>query len=178
MAVVHWLPVSNLTGVSHLGLTVRDLRASESWYCRVFRLERAHADRGPHSESVALRDPATEMVISLRHHFGSGTARFDETRTGLDHVSFGVPDRAALVEWEERLRDLGVEHSPVAETDYGWVLVFRDPDHIQLELFCRKRPALRVADDVRMTTVDGGSGDDAAMPVAVPPPPQAADGVA
>lgn len=168
-----------MTGVSHLGLTVRDLRASESWYSRVFRLERAHTDQGPHSESVALRDPETEMVISLRHHFGAGSARFDETRTGLDHVSFGVEDRKALGEWEERLRDLGVEHSPIAETDYGWILVFRDPDHIQLELFCRKRPTLRVADGVEATAADAALDEEERVAVQqVPLPPQAADGVA
>jgi catechol 2,3-dioxygenase-like lactoylglutathione lyase family enzyme len=146
----------SLTGVSHLGLTVRDVRASENWYQRVFRLERVHAERGPRSESVTLLDPGSEMVISLCHHFGSGTARFDETRTGLDHVSFGVADRGALDEWEARLGDLGIEHSAVTETEFGWMLVFRDPDHIQLELFCRRRPALHVA--------DGSAGVATALP--------------
>jgi catechol 2,3-dioxygenase-like lactoylglutathione lyase family enzyme len=169
--------VGSLTGVSHLGLTVRDLRASEDWYCRVFRLERVHADRGSHSEAVSLSDPATEMVISLRHHFGSGAARFDETRTGLDHVAFGVEDRQTLDEWEQRLRDLGIEHSPVSETEFGWVLVFRDPDHIQLEVFCRKRPALRVADEVSVSATETETADEKLVPVEVTPP-ATADGVA
>jgi catechol 2,3-dioxygenase-like lactoylglutathione lyase family enzyme len=132
--------------VSHLGLTVRNLRASEEWYVKVFGLERVHEDRGRTYESVTLQDPECEMVISLRHHHGAGSARFDETRTGLDHVSFGVPDKAALEAWELRLAEMGVDHSPVADTDFGSVLVFRDPDHIQLELFCRARPVLRVAE--------------------------------
>lgn len=137
--------MATLTGVTHLGLTVRDLRASQAWYQRVFGFERVGTERGPHFEGVVLRDPGSEMVISLRHHFGAGSARFDETRTGLEHVSFGVPDRASLDVWQQRLADLAVEHGPITESEAGWTLVLRDPDHIALELTCRKRPALRVA---------------------------------
>ncbi len=171
--------MGDLTGVSHLGLTVRNLRASEDWYSRVFRLERVHAERGPHSESVVLRDPVSEMVIGLRHHFGAGSARFDETRTGLDHVSFGVPDQRALAECAERLRDLGIEHSPIAETDFGWVLVLRDPDHIQLELFCRRRPALRVAEEaLGASAADELPSEETEQAPLVPVAPQSADGAA
>jgi catechol 2,3-dioxygenase-like lactoylglutathione lyase family enzyme len=171
--------VGDLTGVSHLGLTVRNLRASEDWYTRVFRLERVHAERGPHSESVVLRDPESEMVIGLRHHYGAGAARFDETRTGLDHVSFGVPDQRALDDWVERLHDLGIEHSPVAETEFGWVLVLRDPDHIQLELFCRRRPALRVTEDMPGVADATESAPEAPEQAPlVPVTPMSADGAA
>jgi catechol 2,3-dioxygenase-like lactoylglutathione lyase family enzyme len=57
---------------------------------------------------------------------------------GLDHLSFAVPDRGALERWCERLEELGVDHSPVAEAESiadAAVVVFRDPDNIQLELF-------------------------------------------
>lgn len=36
---------------------------------------------------------------------------------------------------QARLAALDVEHSPVADTEVGSALVFRDPDHIQLELW-------------------------------------------
>lgn len=80
------------------------------------------------------------MLISLRHHFGAGTARFDETRTGLDHVSFAVCDMDELNRWQKHLEELKIEHSPISESDSGAVLVFRDPDHIQLEFFVRNEP--------------------------------------
>ena len=54
---------------------------------------------------------------------------------GLDHISFQVPDRSALEEWAKRLDELDVAHSPITEAPYGTVLVFRDPDNIQLEFF-------------------------------------------
>ena len=126
-----------LTGVAHLTLTVRNLGVSEAWYCELFGLERVHQEHQPHSDSVLLSDPDSTLVLSLRQHHGAGTARFDETRTGLDHVSFGVSSRDDLTEWEERLAALRVDHSKITETPFGSVLVFRDPDHIQLELSCR-----------------------------------------
>jgi catechol-2,3-dioxygenase len=129
--------VPAITGVSHLGLTVRNLDTSEGWYRRVFDLEQVHRERGDKVDSVVLRHPASGMVVSLHRHHGAGTARFDETRTGLDHVSFGVADRDELARWEDHLRHLGVVHSETTETPFGWVLVLRDPDHVQLELFCR-----------------------------------------
>jgi glyoxylase I family protein len=126
-----------LTGAAHLTLTVRNLSVSEAWYCELFGFERVHQEHRPHSDAVLLRDPGSSLVLSLRHHHGSGTARFDETRTGLDHVSFDVASRVELEEWQRRLADHRVEHSPIVGTQFGAVLVFRDPDHIQLELSYR-----------------------------------------
>ncbi len=130
-------PVPSITGVAHLSLTVRNLSLSENWYRDLFGLETVFNERHRHFDSVVLTDPRSQLVISLRKHHGAGTARFDETRTGLDHVAFGVTDRDELIEWEKRLTEFNVEHSPISDTDFGAILVFRDPDHIQLEFFCR-----------------------------------------
>ncbi len=63
---------------------------------------------------------------------------FDESRTGLDHVSFAVAGRADLDAWARWRDGLGVANSGVVDTGdpmpYS-VVVFRDPDNIQLELF-------------------------------------------
>ena len=66
--------------------------------------------------------------------------------TGLDHVGFAVPTRADLEAWQQHLEANGVvrkdaaatalTQSPIADEPYGSVLVFRDPDNVQLELFC------------------------------------------
>ena len=54
---------------------------------------------------------------------------------------FAVYRRQDLDAWQDRLAALGVEHSPVADTEVGSALVFRDPDHIQLELWWSKPSA-------------------------------------
>jgi catechol 2,3-dioxygenase-like lactoylglutathione lyase family enzyme len=41
----------------------------------------------------------------------------------------------ALQEFEERLDELGATYTPTAETPHGAVVVFRDPDGIQVEFF-------------------------------------------
>jgi hypothetical protein len=56
-----------------------------------------------------------------------------------------VPTRADLEAWQGHLEANGVirsdaadkplTQSPIADEPYGSVLVFRDPDNIQLELF-------------------------------------------
>jgi len=37
--------------------------------------------------------------------------------------------------WERALEEKGIPYSPIAETPIGTVVVFRDPDDIQLEFW-------------------------------------------
>jgi catechol 2,3-dioxygenase-like lactoylglutathione lyase family enzyme len=54
---------------------------------------------------------------------------------GLDHLAIRVPDRSALESWVRHFDALGIEHSGVKEENGGPLVVFRDPDNIQLELW-------------------------------------------
>ena len=120
----------------HVALTVSDLDASVSWYADLFGF--GELTRGEHTEggghAVVLGKPDWSMFVVLNHHPTSQGETFDPTRTGLDHVGFTVADRAALVEWEQRLTDKGVKHSPITDHEWGSSLNFRDPDEMQLQL--------------------------------------------
>ena len=59
---------------------------------------------------------------------------------GFDHLSCTVDSRQQLDAWLDRLDELGVPHSGITEEDMWDVLVFRDPDNIQLE-FILVKPA-------------------------------------
>ena len=122
-------------GVSHTALTVTDLPASVEWYSRVFEgsvLWEEHDD--PAHEFVLIFAPP--LAIGLHRHTATAMGdSFSEARVGLDHISFQVPDRGTLEEWAKRLDELDVAHSPITDAPYGTVLVFRDPDNIQLEFF-------------------------------------------
>jgi catechol 2,3-dioxygenase-like lactoylglutathione lyase family enzyme len=87
--------------------------------------------------AVVLAEPRSGIVLGLHHHDSNPGQLFDERRTGLDHMSFAVAGRADLDAWASWLDSLGVENSGVVDTDdpvpYS-VVVFRDPDNIQLEL--------------------------------------------
>ncbi|HEU0192154.1 MAG TPA: VOC family protein [Mycobacterium sp.] len=137
-----------INGVHHFSVTVTDVEASAQWYERVFGLQRVpvsfpHYGSEESGYAVLLIDPQSGLAFGLHHHDANRGEAFDETRTGLDHLGFAVADRPALEAWAGRLDSLGVAHSGVIDTDdpmpYS-VVVFRDPDNIQLELFANRPP--------------------------------------
>lgn len=123
-----------LSGVSHISFTVSDLDRSVAWYQHVLGLHLVMPTERPGIRGAILVHTSGLMVSLAQHESGAGDA-FDELRTGLDHLSFAVADRDALAAWERHLDERGVTYSPIQDVPYGSVLVFRDPDHIQLELF-------------------------------------------
>ncbi len=127
--------MSTITGVHHLSLTVRNLEASIPWYKQLFGLTKIMDEPHEGGRAGVFMLPGGQLFIGLHAHDVNDGEPFAETRTGLDHISFAVSSRAELEAWERRLAELGVTHSPIADRPYGSVLVFRDPDNIQLELF-------------------------------------------
>ena len=67
-----------------------------------------------------------------------GTDEFAEDRTGLDHVCFKVAARSDLDNAAALLDERGVTHGGVKDIGAGFILEFRDPDNIALELFAPK----------------------------------------
>ncbi len=125
-----------ITGYHHLSLTVTDLAASVAWYRDLFGLQQVMEEKHDGGRGVVLMQPEAGLFLGLHEHEHNAGERFAETRTGLDHVSIGVPDRAALETWLDTLARKGIVHSPISDQPWGSVLVFRDPDNIQLELCC------------------------------------------
>jgi catechol 2,3-dioxygenase-like lactoylglutathione lyase family enzyme len=124
-------------GLHHLSLTVTDIEASEDWYRRVLGLERVMVEQHEGGYAVVLNRPGTPLFIGLHHHARNGAERFDEVRTGLDHLAVHVHERAELDRWVGHLDRLGVPHGQITEATEPFpyaLVVFRDPDNIQLEL--------------------------------------------
>ena len=129
----------------HLALTVTDVDASVPWYEAVFGI-RFQVDV-PHEGGVGklLADDARQLMIVLHRHDTGAGGLFDERVSGLDHAGFRVPARRDLEAWQDHLEANGVARadeadkpltqSPISDQPYGSVLVFRDLDNIQLELF-------------------------------------------
>jgi catechol 2,3-dioxygenase-like lactoylglutathione lyase family enzyme len=129
-----------IRGLHHFGLTVRDVEASAAWYVDVLGFQRVGEFNSPDGarRKVFLRHKGLRARLGLTQHRESGQDLFDETRVGLDHLAFAVSDRAELDAWAERLGAAAVVHSSIAPANSipgAAVLVFRDPDNIQLELF-------------------------------------------
>jgi catechol 2,3-dioxygenase-like lactoylglutathione lyase family enzyme len=129
----------------HLAITVTDLNASVRWYESVFDVHPILDI--PHDGGVGriLAGSDRQLMIALHRHDDNDGGLFAETGTGLDHGGFSVPSRRDLELWQEHLEANGVvradaadkplTQSPIADEPYASVLVFRDPDNIQLELF-------------------------------------------
>jgi glyoxylase I family protein len=129
-----------ISGLHHFGLTVHDAEASAAWYQQVLGFRRDGGFEAPDGSrrKVFLRHEGLQVRVGLTQHRDGAGEQFDETRVGLDHLAFAVASPADLDAWASRLAALGVPHSPVAAANSiagAAVLVFRDPDGIQLELF-------------------------------------------
>ena len=125
---------TDLTGISHISLSCRDLEASATWYTEALGFSLVGDLDGAGYRRRLFAHPSG-VVLGLQQHEANDETSFGPARTGLDHLAFSVEDRTDLDDWARRFDELGVTYTPPAETPWGQVLCFRDPDEIQLELF-------------------------------------------
>jgi glyoxylase I family protein len=139
-----------VTSLHHVAIRVQDPDRSRAFYEQVLGLsflelpvgpEMTTAWRGAPSEGTMLATQAGDTFVILSPPL-EGTPdddRFSERRIGIDHLAFGVDDRATLVELVGRLRadgveTAGIETDPVLNKEY---VAFRDPDNVQWEFYMR-----------------------------------------
>ena len=130
-----------IQGVSHVSLSVSDLHRSLEFYRDVLKLpllrEPTPGTKFEGEEAICL---IGQTALVLQNHADHESGAFDPRRTGLDHLAFHVSGREALEEWEALLDESACSHSGIVEVEgWGWMIEFRDPDGIQLEMFALKR---------------------------------------
>lgn len=127
--------MSDFPSIGHVALTVKDLAVSRPWYQALTGTEPVLdelTEGGFHHTVFSIGG----TLIGLHQHRENADAdAFSELRTGLDHIAFGCPDRAALETWRDHLDELGITHGGIVDAHYGSGLSFRDPDGIALEFF-------------------------------------------
>ena len=131
-----------IAGIDHIGLTVADVDRSARWYEDVlgFTTVGRHQEVGEGGlrKMVFMTCPGLPTAFGFVSHQSNAGAVFDETVAGLDHLSFRLADIEELDDWAQRLQHWKVEYSQPADSTLrpgAKVLVFRDPDNIQLELY-------------------------------------------
>lgn len=129
----------DLVGISHVELTVSDCDKAAEWWHDVMGFWQVHRSRAETCENRDLIHP-TGVTIAVKIHDVPLPGAFDERRIGLDHISFQVADRDELQRWVTHLESKGIAHSGIKETELGPLVVFRDPDNIQIELFVHPSP--------------------------------------
>ena len=127
-----------LAGIFGVKFPVRDLAAARAWYESVFGLEVTHEfpDDDGVVRGVAGTAPGLgDTGIALRERPAVAGL------SGFDPVIFAVADRAAVHAWAAHLDALGVAHR-VVEATIGWMLLFHDPDGLEIHLYSRDRSDL------------------------------------
>jgi glyoxylase I family protein len=132
------------TSVAHVRFTVTDIERSRQFYESVFGwpvlLEI------PDNADEATRRQLSFLYGGVIYDLGGtliglrpvATDRFDENRVGLDHIAFRATNKAELDTAAKHLDDLGINHEPVKDLGPSYILEFRDPDNIALELTAPK----------------------------------------
>ena len=130
--------------IAHVRLTVTDIERSRQFYESVFGWP--VLIESPDSADAATREALAFLFGGVVYDLGGtlvglrpvATDRFHEDRCGLDHLAFRVASKAELDDAAAHLDELGVEYEPIKDIGPSYILEFRDPDNIALELTAPK----------------------------------------
>lgn len=132
------------SSIAHVRLTVTDIERSRQFYESVFGwpvlLE------VPDNADEATRKQLSFLFGGVIYDLGGtllglrpvATDRFHEDRAGLDHIAFRVATKDELDSAAAHLDELSIAHEPVKDIGPSYILQFRDPDNIALELTAPK----------------------------------------
>ncbi|MEO3761337.1 VOC family protein [Mycobacterium sp. B14F4] len=134
----------NTTSVAHVRLTVTDIERSRQFYEAVFGWD--VFIEMPEGADEATREALGFLYGGVIYDLGGALVglrpvasdRFDEDRTGLDHLAFRLGSKDELDAAATHLDGIGIEHEPVKDIGPAYILEFRDPDNIALELTAPK----------------------------------------
>jgi glyoxylase I family protein len=132
------------TSIAHVRLTVTDIERSRRFYESVF--DWPVLLEVPENADEATRNQLSFLYGGVVYDLGGtllglrpvATDCFDENRCGLDHIAFRLTSKAELDTAAAHLDEVGVQHEPVKDIGPSYILEFRDPDNIALELTAPK----------------------------------------
>jgi len=137
------MPITT-SSIAHVRLTVTDIERSRQFYESVFGWR--ILIELPDNADEATREALSFLFGGVIYDLGgaliglrpAATDRFHEDHCGLDHLAFRVGSKAELDDAAKHLDNLGVTHEPVKDIGPSYILEFRDPDNIALELTAPK----------------------------------------
>ena len=140
--------------LNHVAYPTTDTGATYRFYTEVLGFPLVAAVRGSYDPESGKDRPhlhtffATRSgeVIAFFEIEGAAPGPRDDLPTWVRHIAFGVDSRQELDAWRARLRENGVEVTPVVDHDGLWYSIyFMDPNKVLLELTYQSRPL--TADD-------------------------------
>jgi glyoxylase I family protein len=130
--------------IAHVRLTVSDIEQSRRFYESVFNWP--VLIEIPENADETTRQQLGFLFGGVIYDMGGALIglrpvavdRFHEDRAGLDHIAFRAVDKDELEAAALHLDELGIDHEPVKDIGPSYILEFRDPDNIALELTAPK----------------------------------------
>ncbi len=130
--------------IAHVRLTVTDIARSRAFYEDIFDLPVLY--ELPADADEATKEQLAFLYGGVIYQLGDSllglrpvaTESFSEDRTGLDHLSFAVAAKSDLDAAATLLDERGIAHGGIKDIGAGYILEFRDPDSIALEIFAGK----------------------------------------
>ncbi|CAN5803465.1 VOC family protein [soil metagenome] len=132
------------SSIAHIRLTVTDIERSRRFYESVFAWPvLIEMPEGLDEATKAKYDFLFGGVIYDMGHGLIGlrpvaSDTFDENRAGLDHLAFMLDSKTEIDAAAAHLDELGIAHETIKDIGPAWILEFRDPDNIALELSAPK----------------------------------------
>jgi len=132
------------SSIAHVRFTVTDIERSRQFYESVFGWQ--VLIESPDSADEATREALSFLYGGVIYDLGGtliglrpvAADRFHEDRCGLDHLAFRLASTDELDAAAAHLDDLGIEYEPIKDIGPSYILEFRDPDNIALELTAPK----------------------------------------
>jgi glyoxylase I family protein len=132
------------SSIAHVRLTVTDIERARQFYESVFGWP-VLIDV-PENADAATQEALSFLFGGVIYDLGGTLVglrpvakdTFHENRCGLDHLAFRVASKAELEDAAAHLDELGIEHEPIKDIGPSFILEFRDPDNIALELTAPK----------------------------------------
>nr|WP_155768386.1 VOC family protein [Mycobacterium colombiense] len=132
------------SSIAHVRLTVTDIERSRQFYESVFGWP--VLIEVPENADESTRNQLSFLFGGVIYDLGGtllglrpvAADRFDEDRVGLDHIAFRLASKDELDSAAAHLDELGVAHEPIKDIGPSYILEFRDPDNIALELTAPK----------------------------------------
>jgi glyoxylase I family protein len=137
------MPITT-SSIAHVRLTVTDIERSRQFYESVFGWQ--VLVEVPETADAATQEALSFLFGGVVYDLGGALIglrpvaadTFHEDRCGLDHIAFRLANTDELDAAAAHLDDLGVEHEPIKDIGPSYILEFRDPDNIALELTAPK----------------------------------------
>jgi len=126
-----------ISGIHHVSLPATDVMRSTDWFERVFGFSCLLIKEEEDRIAMATMEHPAGVLLYL-HQVPQEAAAASWLPGPASALALAVTDRPALMGWDSRLTDLGVEHGQPREAHLGWALDVIGPDGLRIQLHTRE----------------------------------------